>query len=80
MTTLLDDCLRDLEYKKLKFNTEYELRLLNQTKILMQTSYDEARTFFAREWIYSILSMFTFETFLDLFTLIMLEDRVVFIC
>lgn len=60
MITLLEDCVKDLEYKKLAFNKEYELRLLNQTKLTLLTHYDEAKTFFVREWIYSIVSMFTF--------------------
>lgn len=60
MINLLEDCVKDLEYKKLAFNKEYELRLLNQTKLTLLTHYDEAKAFFVREWIYSIVSMFTF--------------------
>lgn len=31
------------------------------------------------EWVFSIMSMFTLESFIDVLTLIMLEDRVVFV-
>lgn len=80
MIELFDLCYRDLEFKKISFNKEYELRLINQQKITMMTYWDDAKVFFIREWVYSILSMFNLDTFLDLFTLIMLEDRIVFIC
>ena len=80
MTELFDHCYRDLESKKVNFNKEYELRLINQQNITFMSYWDEAKTFFVRDWIYSVLSMFTFDTFLDVWTLMMLEDKLVFIC
>jgi hypothetical protein len=80
MTELLQDCLKELEFKKVSFNKEYEYKLIDQKKLSLFTYWDEAKTFFVREWVFSILSIFSFESFLDLLTLIMLEDRVVFIC
>lgn len=44
------------------------------------TSWDDGETYFVREWVFSVLSMFTLENFIDVLTLLMLEDKVVFIC
>ena len=80
MVELFGECVRELEFKKVDFSKEYQLRLINQQKITLMTFWNDTQTYFVREWVYSVLSMFSFDTFLDLFTLIMLEDKVVFIC
>lgn len=80
MIELFDHCYKDLEFKKVNFNKEYELRLINQQKLTLMSYWDEAKSFFIRDWVFSILNMFTFDTFLDVWTLIMLGDKVVFIC
>ena len=56
------------------------MKLINGQKLTLITDYNIARTFFIDEWIFPILNMFSMETFLELFTLIMLEDRIVFVC
>jgi hypothetical protein len=80
LVELFDHCYHDLEFKKVAFNKEYELRLINQQKLTLMTDWDDGKTYFIREWVYSVLSMFTLENFLDVWTLLMLEDKLVFIC
>lgn len=46
----------------------------------MLTDWNLAKTYFIEEWIYAIMNMFNIDTFIDVLTLLMLEDRVVFIC
>ena len=69
-----------LNPKKLQFNRSYELKLINHQKIALLTDWNIAKNYFVHGWIFSILSMFNIDTFIDVFTLLMLEDRIVFVC
>lgn len=35
---------------------------------------------YAGEWAYSVLALFSLDKFLDVFTLIMLEEKTIFVC
>lgn len=72
--------MKDLNLKQVNFNRSYEFKLVNQQKITLLTDWNLAKTFFIEEWIFAILHMFNVDTFIDVFTLMMLEDRIVFIC
>lgn len=64
----------------MQYNRHFELKLINGQKLTILTDYSLAKTCFIDEWIFPVLSMFTVDTFMDLFTLLMLEDRLVFVC
>lgn len=80
MQSLFISSMRDLNAKTVTFNRSYELKLLNLQKITLLTDWNLAKTYFIEEWIFSILLMFNIDTFIDVFTLMMLEDRIVFVC
>lgn len=80
MQNLFISSMKDLNNKVVAFNRSYELKLVNLQKITLLTDWNLAKTYFIEEWIYAILSMFNIEVFIDVFTLMMLEDRIVFIC
>jgi uncharacterized protein (DUF952 family) len=48
LVELFEHCYRDLEFKKVAFNKEYELRLINQQKLTLMTYWDDAKTYFIR--------------------------------
>lgn len=80
MKELFSICMHDLNSKKVIFNRSYELKLINQQKLTLLTDWNLAKTYFIEEWVFAIMNMFNCDTFIDVLTLIMLEDRVVFIC
>ena len=69
-----------LNAKRIQFNRSYEQKLVNHQKITLLTDWNIAKNYFVDEWIFSILNMFSVESFIDVFSLLMLEDRIVFIC
>lgn len=46
----------------------------------MLTDWNLAKTYFIDEWAFTILSIFSLDVLLDIYTVMMLENRVVFIC
>ncbi len=80
MQSLFISSIRDLNSKTVSFNRSYQLKMLNHQKITLLTDWNLAKNFFIEEWIFPILNMFTVQIFIDLLTLMMLEDRIVFIC
>lgn len=57
----------------------YHLNLMNQSLLLQidrrQIIYSESE-----EWDYQIMSLFTLDTFMEVLTLFLLEDKLYFIC
>ena len=80
MKELFVNCIRDLNARQVVFNRSYELKLINREKIILLTDWDLAKNYFIEEWVFTILSIFSLDVLVDLFTLMMLEDRLVFIC
>ena len=80
MKELFQNSLESMNNKRIQFNRSYELKLINHQKITLLTDWNFAKNYFVDEWIFSVLSMFTIDTFIDVFTLLMLEDKIVFIC
>lgn len=58
--------------KKLQFNNSYELKLINHQKITLLTDWNLAKNYFVDGWIFTVLSLFNIDTFIDVFTLLML--------
>jgi hypothetical protein len=48
MVELFEMFNKDLDAKKVAFNKEYELRLINQQKLTLMTSWDDGETYFVR--------------------------------
>ena len=44
------------------------------------TDWALAKSYFIEDWGFTILTLFSVDVFVDVFTLMMLEDRIVFIC
>ena len=80
MIELFLDCIKDLNSRQVIFNRSYELKLINHEKIILLTDWNLAKTYFIEEWAFTILSIFNLDSFLDVFTYMMLEDRIVFVC
>ena len=72
--------MKELNSKIVNFNRSYELKLINHQKLTLITDWALAKSFFVEEWIFTILNMFNVDSFIDVLTLVMLEDHVVFIC
>jgi hypothetical protein len=48
--------------------------------IEVNLSYNMLKMCYASQWAYPIFSLFTLDNFLDIFTLIMLEEKTIFVC
>lgn len=59
-------------------NGHYTLKLLND-QISVKTQ-DRVQFDLIQEWALQVLSIFTLDTFVDLLTLFLLEDKLVFVC
>ena len=68
MKELFTSTISEICNKKMQFNRSYEIKLINQQKITLLTDWNFAKTYFADDWIFTIMNMFTSESLLDLWT------------
>ena len=64
----------------LKLGNIYEVKLISLQKICLQTDIELVKNHYVSEWICPILKLFTAEQFIEVFTLVVLEEKVVFVC
>ena len=61
-------------------NKEYEIKLISCQKLCLKLDPGLCEDHFIHEWGLPVFSQFSLESFLDVLTLVLLEEKVVFVC
>ena len=71
--------LKELNTHLVRLNSAYHLNLLNESSLLSTDAktitYSESE-----EWDFQVMSLFSLDTFMDVLTLFLLEDKLFFVC
>lgn len=65
---------------KIEMNKTLELKLITYQKIQLHLSEESCRNNFIEGWGLPIFQLLSIDKFIEIFTLIMLEEKVVFVC
>lgn len=76
----LEDLRKDSTSKPIVADKLLDFTVCGNNKSYLQLNREALTYNMAEEWAYYILSLFTLDVFLDLLTLIILEEKIVFVC
>jgi len=76
---IYEESIKRFNRSVVRLNGRYTLKLLND-QIAVRTPIDSVESELIQEWVFQVLSIFNVDTFIELLTLFLLEDKLVFVC